>query len=118
MESPSFPTALHLDNRLEISCFYAYNRKRTKIKNNKIQCWRLKLASFSYTIKYRPGRDNVAADSLTRGVVLNQGSIEPLGFDEAVSGVRRERPVKDFFLKILPSLKLVPITNNKKNRLV
>ena len=42
------------------------NRKRTKIKNNKIQCWRLELASFSYTIKYRPGRDNVVADSLTR----------------------------------------------------
>ena len=27
-------------------------------------------------------------------VVLNQGSIEPLGFDEAVSGVPRERPLK------------------------
>ena len=46
--------------------FMLDNRKRTKIKNNKIQCWRLELASFSYTIKYRPGRDNVVADSLTR----------------------------------------------------
>lgn len=42
------------------------NRKRTKIKNNKIQDWRLELASFSYTVKYRPGRDNVAPDSFTR----------------------------------------------------
>ena len=46
--------------------FMLDNRKRTKIKNNKIQCWRLELASFSCTIKYRPGRDNVVADSMTR----------------------------------------------------
>ena len=46
--------------------FMLDNRKRTKIKNNKTQCWRLELASFSYTIKYRPGRDNVVADSMTR----------------------------------------------------
>ena len=46
--------------------FMLDNRKRTKIKNNKIQCWRLELASFSYIINYRPGRDNVVADSLTR----------------------------------------------------
>ena len=46
--------------------FMLDNRKRTKIKNNKIQCWRLELASFCYTIKYRPGKDNTAADSLSR----------------------------------------------------
>ena len=43
------------------------NRKRTKIKNNKIQYWRLELASYSYNILYRPGKENAAADSLTRG---------------------------------------------------
>ena len=42
------------------------SRKRTKIKNNKIQGWRLELASFSYTITYRPGKDNVGPDTLTR----------------------------------------------------
>ena len=42
------------------------NRKRTKVKNNKIQDWRLELASFSYTVEYRPGKDNVAPDSFTR----------------------------------------------------
>ena len=42
------------------------NCKRTKIKNNQIQCWRLELASYSYTIKYGPGKDNACADSLTR----------------------------------------------------
>ena len=48
--------------------FMMDNRRRTKIKNNKIQYWRLELASFSYSIKYRPGKDNVAADAFTRVV--------------------------------------------------
>ena len=41
-------------------------RKKTKVKSNKILCWRLELSSFAYTIHYRPGRLNVAADALTR----------------------------------------------------
>ena len=47
--------------------FMLDNRKCPKIKNNKIQCWRLELASYSYNISYRPGKENAAADSLTRG---------------------------------------------------
>ena len=42
------------------------NRKRSKIKNSKIQSWRLELAEFSYAIQYREGEDNVVPDSLTR----------------------------------------------------
>ena len=42
------------------------SRKRTKIKNNKVLCWRLELAEFTYTIVYRPGVDNAAPDALTR----------------------------------------------------
>ena len=42
------------------------SRKRTKIKNNKIQDWHLELANFSYTVEHRPGNDNVAPDSFTR----------------------------------------------------
>ena len=42
------------------------NRRRTKIKNQKIQEWRLELASYSYTIQYRPGSDNTAPDMLSR----------------------------------------------------
>ena len=34
------------------AAFMLDNRKRTKIKNNKIQGWRLELTSFSYTITY------------------------------------------------------------------
>ena len=41
-------------------------RKRTKIKNAKIMCWRLELASFSYSVRYRPGKLNVGPDALTR----------------------------------------------------
>ena len=42
------------------------NRKRSKIKNSKIQSWRLELAEFSYAIQYREGKDNVVPDSFTR----------------------------------------------------
>ena len=41
-------------------------RKRTIIKNNKIQGWRRELASYGYTIQYHPGRQNVGPDTLTR----------------------------------------------------
>ena len=46
--------------------FMLDSRKRTKVKNNKILCWRLELASFSYSIKYRPGVQNVGPDTFTR----------------------------------------------------
>ena len=42
------------------------SRKHTKIKNNKIQGWRLELASFSYTFTYRHGKDNLGPDTLTQ----------------------------------------------------
>ena len=54
------------------------NHKRTKIKNNKIQGWRFELASFSYTITYIPGVDNVGPDTLTcafRASVIEANSI-------------------------------------------
>ena len=50
------------------------NRKRSKIKNNKIQSWRLELASFSYTVKYRPGKDNVAPNSFIRAFIASMST--------------------------------------------
>lgn len=35
-------------------------------KNDKIQRWRVELACYIFDIKYRPGRDNVTADTLSR----------------------------------------------------
>ena len=46
--------------------FMLDSRRRSKIKNSKIQEWRLELASYSYTIQYRPGVQNVVPDTLTR----------------------------------------------------
>ena len=42
------------------------NRRRSKIKNSKIEGWRVDLAEFSYSIVYRPGSENVAPDALSR----------------------------------------------------
>ena len=52
------------------------SRKRTKIKNNKIMCWRLELASYSYSIKYRPGPSNVGPDTLTRAFCASVSKAE------------------------------------------
>ena len=46
--------------------FMLDSRRRTKIKNNKIQQWRIELASYSYHIKYRPGGQNSGPDSFSR----------------------------------------------------
>ena len=53
--------------------FMVDNRKRSKSKN-KIQSWRLELASFSYTVKYRPGKDHVAPDSFTRAFIASMST--------------------------------------------
>ena len=41
-------------------------RHRTKIKNDKIMRWRLELSCYSFDIVYRPGKDNVPPDTLSR----------------------------------------------------
>ena len=41
-------------------------RNRGKIKNSKIQAWRAELGMFSYEVKHRSGKENAAADALSR----------------------------------------------------
>ena len=42
------------------------NRQKGKIKNDKIQRWKIELSSYSYEVIYRPGSENHAADALSR----------------------------------------------------
>ena len=42
------------------------NFRKSKIKNLKIQNWKLELSGYRFDIEYRPVRLNVAADALTR----------------------------------------------------
>ena len=49
------------------SVSFMYDVKHaSKIKNDKIERWRVELASYSFDITYRPGRENVAPDTFTR----------------------------------------------------
>ena len=41
-------------------------RNRGKVKNDKIQRWRLELACFDFAISFRAGRQNTVADALSR----------------------------------------------------
>ena len=46
--------------------FMFNNNRKSKIKNVKIARWRLELSQYKFDIKYRPGKDNVAADTFSR----------------------------------------------------
>ena len=46
--------------------FMFSNEKHARIKNAKIQEWRLGLSTLDYTIKYRLGEENVVPDTLNR----------------------------------------------------
>ena len=49
------------------SVSYMYDKKRrSKIKNDKIGRWRVELSQFKFTTKYRPGKENVVADTFSR----------------------------------------------------
>ena len=58
--------------------FMLDSRRRTKIKNDKIQQWRMELASFLYVVKYRPGQGNVGPDTLTRAFRTSISSLRTL----------------------------------------
>ena len=49
------------------SVAFMYDTKHSsKIKNEKIERWRLEMSSYSYDINYRPGRENTVADMFSR----------------------------------------------------
>ena len=46
---------------------YMFDKKRqSKIKNEKINRWRVELGCYNFDIQYRPGEENVPADSFSR----------------------------------------------------
>ena len=81
----------HLVTDQRSVAFMLDSRKRTKIKNNKIMCWRLELASFSYSIRYRPGSKNVGPDTFTRAfcAVISESKLETLHRELCCPGVTR-----------------------------
>ena len=42
------------------------NKRKSKIKNVKIARWRVELSQFKFEITYRPGKENIAADTFSR----------------------------------------------------
>ena len=41
------------------------NKKKSKVKNDKIQRWKIEMSCFKYDIVYRPGEENAPADTLS-----------------------------------------------------
>ncbi|CAM1308932.1 Uncharacterised protein r2_g1910 [Pycnogonum litorale] len=49
------------------SVSFMFDRKAvSRIKNDKILRWRIELAQYSYSVSYRPGKENLSADALSR----------------------------------------------------
>ena len=72
--------------------FVLDSRRRTKIKNSKVQQWRIELALFSYTIKCRPGKQNTGPDTFSRAFcssIASQSSLEELHNNLCHPGISR-----------------------------
>ena len=72
--------------------FMLDSRRRTKIKNSKVQQWRIELASFSYTIKYRPSKQNTGPDTFSKAFcssIALQSSLEKLHNNLCRPGISR-----------------------------
>ena len=61
--------------------FMLDSRRRTKIKNSKVQQWRIELRSFSYIIKYRPGKQNTGPDTFSRAFCSSVHQLQMMSID-------------------------------------
>jgi transposase InsO family protein len=71
--------------------FMFNNTSAGKIKNMKIQRWRIELSCFKFDIQYRPGKLNVSADALSRacGAITHKYSLQQIHEYLCHPGVRR-----------------------------
>ena len=51
------------------------NKKRDKIKNDKIVRWRMKLSCYSFDMVYQPGAENIAPDTFSQSFC----AVDPAG---------------------------------------
>ena len=63
----------------------------TKVKNNKILRWRLELSKYQCDIQYRPGKENLSADTMSRvcSSVMKLPSLERIHADLCHPGITR-----------------------------
>lgn len=55
-----------ITDQKSVAFMFDQKHQHSKIKNDKIQRWRLELSNFNFDIVYRPGKENIVADALSR----------------------------------------------------
>eukprot|EP01132_Coremiostelium_polycephalum_P010890 gene10890-13341_t len=68
--------------------------KPTLMKNQRIIRWQLFMQEFKYTITYRPGRKNYAADALSRPPITNNVNVNSIQVEKATVDVSVEEEDK------------------------
>lgn len=74
------------------SVSYMFDQQhKGKIKNDKILRWRLELSCYSFNIVYRPGKENIPADTLSRAscAVTSEDSLHKLHVSLCHPGITR-----------------------------
>ena len=82
---------LLITDQQAVSFMYSNNHCR-KIKNDKIQRWRIELSCYEFDIRYRPGPQNVTADCLSRAhcsALSHSRSLHQIHVDLCHPGVTR-----------------------------
>ncbi|GFO24398.1 retrovirus-related pol polyprotein from transposon 17.6 [Plakobranchus ocellatus] len=69
------------------------NSPKGKIKNDKIQLWRIEMSCYNYDVVYRPGKENDAADAFSRSYCsslgINTESLRELHYTLSHPGITR-----------------------------
>ena len=55
-----------------------YGKQAGKIKNEKLMRWRMEMCNYRYDIVYRPGEENVSADTLSRSSICSAADTNKL----------------------------------------
>ena len=102
------PFTLQTDHK---PLMWLQSAKESHARSQRLERWALELRAFEFTVKHRPGVENVDADSLSRHPVSLVALEPPLSFTD-ISTAQHSDPVLSKVLSHLQSSSARPSSNN------